>query len=102
MEKISALSKEYVKVRFTVDKAGVAYNPTGDDVKFAFTLTNVLTGATWYQGSWETVAGKYYALCLVGPGGQVTLTAGNTYLVSVKVTDNPEIPVKTAGPLVVT
>jgi hypothetical protein len=100
--KVKAISKEYIIVKVGVKKNGIAYDPTHDDVKFTFTLTNVLTNATWYQGAWETVSGEHFAKCLIGPGGLVTLVAGNTYLVSVKITDDPEIPVRDVGTLQVT
>jgi hypothetical protein len=98
-ETISALSKEYIRVRVDAEKSGVIYDPTGDAVTFAFTTSNNLVGATWYGGTWETVGTEYFARCIVGPAGTVTLVAGNTYIVWVKITDSPEIPIKNAGTL---
>ena len=98
MMKISSSSLEYIKVQVTAIKNGVAYDPTGDTVTMAFTVSDVLTGVSWKTSSWETTSGKYYARCLVGTGGAAVLSAG-TYIVWVRVTDSPEIPVKRAGTL---
>ena len=40
----------------------------------------------------------YHAKCLVGPGGAVALGIG-TYIIYLKITDNPEIPFDTVGQL---
>ena len=81
-------------------------NPTADTVTMAFTAAGVDPVLGDYKtASWETDAtttpSTYYARCLVGPGGTVTLAAG-TYEVWVKITDSPEVPVKRSGTLVVT
>jgi len=96
-ETISALSKEYIRVKVDAEKSGVTYDPTGDVVTFAFTTVNSPVGATWLAGTWETVNGEHFARCMVGPAGTVTLVAGNTYIVWVKITDSPEVPIKNAG-----
>lgn len=99
---ISTASLEYVRVPVTVTKSGAAYNPTGDTVQMTFVSSarSPNAGDTWYAGSWETAGSTYYALCLVGPGGTVVLTAG-TWYVWVKVTDAPEVPALPAGVIVV-
>lgn len=100
---ISAASLEYVRVPVAAQSSGIAVNPTADVVQLAFMSgrTNPATG-DWKAASWDTdvttVPPTYRARCLVGPGGAVTLSPG-TYLVWVKVTDSPEMPVKPAGPL---
>jgi hypothetical protein len=95
---ISSISKEYVPAAVTAP-----HDPTALTVMFAFTTSEVAAGATWYSGSWDGAAvlqsdGTYRAIaqCMVGPGGTVTLAVGS-YVVHVKVTDNPEIPAKKAG-----
>lgn len=100
---ISSLSTEYVRIRIVAEKNGAFIDPTPDTVQFSFPATGNPT--TWSAGSWETdtdtLGNKvYYARCLVGPLGTVTLTAGK-YDVWVKITDNPEIPVINAGRLTV-
>jgi hypothetical protein len=102
---ISSLSKEYVRVRVAAKNAGAVVNPTADVVEMAFTLADAEpTTPDWKTASWETDAATepdtYFARCLVGPGGTVTLADG-TYQVWVRVTDSPEIPVKKSGVLVV-
>jgi hypothetical protein len=62
----------------------------------AGTATSTPASLTFYAATWDTASSAYYALCLVGPGGTTTLTAG-IWTVWVQVTDNPEIPVINAG-----
>lgn len=101
---MSHLSTQYVLVPVTATKAGVAYNPTGDSVQFAFmpTATQVPGSGDWVAGSWQTDTSSllypYLAQCLVGPSGTVTLGIA-TYVMYVKITDNPEVPVLIAGQL---
>ena len=101
--KRSSESLAYLRVKIAADKLTDEwnYNPTGDDVKFAFVGSEGLTdAATWYNGSWETRGNpqrpKYFAMCLIGPGGTVALPIGS-YNIWVKITDSPEIPVEYAG-----
>lgn len=105
----SGASLQYVDAIVTATFRGAPYNPTADQVQFAFTVPGApLTGSTtWYTGLWDGTSvlpgtvSDYTALCLVGPGGTTTLTAGQ-YQVSVKVTDNPEILVLSAYILKIT
>jgi hypothetical protein len=80
---------------------GSPINPTSDTVQFAFMPPGTNPGSgDWHAGSWATTAnGGYQAQCLVGPAnGGVSLTVG-TYVIWVKATDNPEIPVIPADQL---
>lgn len=99
---LSALTLEYVKVAVAATVNGSAIDPTADAVQMAFPLAGVdpISG-DWKTASWETVSGIYYARCLVGPAGTITLAA-NLYDVWVKVTDTPETPVRKAGQLEIT
>lgn len=101
---ISSLSTEYVQVPVAATAAGVAINPTTDVVQFAFMATGSPGTTDWKLGSWQTIApNTYLAQCLVGPGsGGVPLTAGTTYSIWIKVTDNPEVPVRQVGLLKIT
>ena len=99
---MSHLSLEYLVIPVAATQNGNAYNPTGDTVQFAFmpTPTQVPAGGDWVAGSWETdssdILYPYSARCLVGPGGTIALGIGN-YIIYLKITDNPEIPVLIAG-----
>lgn len=103
----SHLSLEYVYVPVSATKLGATYNPTGDTVQFAFmpTPTQVPQTSDWQTGAWDTVSTDviypYRAKCLVGPGGTIVLTVG-IYVIYIKITDNPEIPVLYAGQLEIT
>ncbi len=103
---MSHLSTEYVNIPVSVTKAGVPYNPTSDAVQFAFmpTPTQVPQNADWQTGDWQTYTGNilypYLAQCLVGPSGTITLGTG-TYVIYLKITDSPEIPVLVGGQLVI-
>lgn len=103
---VSELSTQYILVPVAATKAGSAYNPTGDVVQFAFMPNEVQQPVTadWVSGGWDTVTGgqiyPYNAKCLIGPSGSTALTFGN-YVIYLKITDNPEIPVQTAGQLTI-
>lgn len=100
MTTISALSTEYLRYQVTATVAGTARNPTSDSVQFAFTNGGA-NPVTYYAGSWETVNGSYFALCLIGPAaGVITLTPG-TWTVWMKITDSPEVPVRNVGTITV-
>jgi hypothetical protein len=100
----SALSRQYVPFYVLPSAVVPLVNPTGDTVQFAFTL-NGADPVTWYTGSWASttalINGAYIALCLVGPGGAVTLNRG-TWSCWIKITDDPEVPVIAAGQLAIT
>jgi hypothetical protein len=97
-----ALKNIYLPVTATL--LGLPYNPTGDTVQFAFmpTPTQVPQPSDLVAGAWETwttdVLYPYRAKCLVGPGGTISLGIG-TYIVYVKITDNPEVPFDPVGQL---
>jgi hypothetical protein len=93
---ISSESLEYVKVWVDAKRSGVSFDPTSDVVEMAFTTGSDIDEADWQNSSWETIGRKYYARCLVGPGGAIELDDG-LYQVWVRITDSPEIPVLTAG-----
>lgn len=103
---ISQLSTEYVLVPISATKEGVSYNPTGDEVEMAFMPNaNQQPGNDdWQEASWDTdtsnIIYPYNVKCLVGPEGTITLTTG-TYVIYVKIFDNPEIPVLVVGQLIV-
>lgn len=101
MLRISALSLEYVRVRVQASEAGAAVDPSGNTVVMAFVAEGVApVSGDWKTASWETDTttnpDTYFARCLVGPAGTVTLTAG-IYDVWVRVTDSPEIPAIRSG-----
>ncbi len=99
---ISALSLEYIRVPVMATVNGQAANPTTDVVKMAFLqgLSTQPSVGDWKTASWDTGngTGQYFAQCLVGPAGAVTLTAG-TWYVWIQISDNPEIPVRQVGVL---
>lgn len=87
-------SLQYVRVPVTADGIDV----TADPVAMAFTsgFGSSPQSGDWHDAAWD----NGNARILVGPGGDVTLFSGR-YLIWVKVTDSPEIPVLRAGYLVV-
>lgn len=100
----SVLSTEYVNVPIKATGTnGQPVNPTGDAVQMAFMLTGDPASGDWHAASWDTWTYptlQYVAKCLVGPAGTVNLAKG-TYTGYVKITDNPEVPVKPALILVI-
>ncbi len=102
---ISQLSLQYVGIPVKASTlAGASYNPTSDTVQMAFMpqATQVPQSTDWQSAVWATVTGNliypYAAYCLVGPGGTINPGIG-TYVVYLKVTDNPEIPALIVGQL---
>lgn len=100
---LSHLSLEYVKVPVAVTIAGVVHDPHLDVVKMAFPARGVSpVSGDWKTASWEVDgAGGWQAICLVGPAGAITLTAGS-YDVWIQIIDSPEIPERKVGILDIT
>jgi len=103
-----AVSTEPVQLRVQASSGGSPYDPSADPVAIAFVpVTSPSsspdpTDMEWHTASWEVDAGPvYWASILVGPlNGGVALAVGS-YIVTVKVTDNPAVPVKQGCFLVV-
>ena len=102
---MSQLSLQYVGVPVkTTLLTGALNDPTSLPVQMAFmpTATQVPQSGDWQTAVWATVSGNvlypYAAYCLVGPGGTITLGIG-TYVMYLKVTGVPEIPVQITGQL---
>lgn len=100
---VSHLSLQYVGVPVKAELlTGVPFNPTGDPVYMAFMpqATQVPQNTDWQTAIWATRPGNilepYAAACLVGPGGTIQLGIG-TYVIYVRVQDNPEIPILQAS-----
>jgi hypothetical protein len=101
---ISAQSKEYLKVPVSARNSLGVIDPTTGTAQFAFLVpeNTPAAGTTWTNGTWETstpsnaVGIVYKARCLIGPGGDITLTAGS-YDVWLKVTYLTEAVIRKAG-----
>lgn len=98
---MSVLSKQYVKVRIKAYEDGAPVNPTAGTVEMAFVpYDQDPVTPSWQSAQWETSGtganAVYYARCMVGPGGTVTLTEG-LYDVYVKINDATEVPVMNSG-----
>lgn len=95
---ISALDTRDILVPVAGKASGAVVDPTADVVEMAF-VTGEPVEADWQTASWETdtAASVYYAKCLVGPSGTVTLTAGTVYGVWLRIFDNPETVVARVG-----
>lgn len=104
-----AQSTEPVQVAIAAVSNGAAYDPTGGVVAMAFVPKQASgqppdpTSGQWQPASWQVDPGPvYWASILVGPlNGGVVLAAGS-YIVYVRITDNPEVPVKPGCYLTVT
>lgn len=101
MISLSVLSTEYIRVPIAATVNNFPYNPTGDVVAFAFTTGANPASGDWHPGLWDSTNAPYVAQCLVGPSGGVALTVG-TWVIWVKITDNPEVPVRAVGQLAIT
>lgn len=102
---MSSLSTEYVLVPVSARVEGILINPTGDEVQFAFKSDGTDPApADWLTGSWASTSplnNYYQAQILVGPGIGGNVLAIGTYVVWLKITDNPEIPVRQPGTLTI-
>lgn len=98
--RMSSTSLEYLRARVSATSDGVAIDPTGFAIEFAFPIPGE-DPSTWVAGSWEVAGTFYYARCLVGPSGGVITLANGIYDVYVRVTASPEKPVRQVGVLVV-
>jgi hypothetical protein len=102
----SVLSTNYVQVPVTI-QSPASYDPSGDDVAFAFTPytypTTAPSSGDWHAGSWLTFAGpSYWAQVLVGPAGSGVSLAIGKYSGWIRVTDSPAVPVEQAFLLQIT
>ena len=100
---ISHLSLQYVGIPIKASLlSGASFNPTADPVQMAFMpqATQSPQNTDWQTAIWVTrssdILNPYAVACLVGPGGTIQLPIG-TYVMYVKITDNPEIPVLQAS-----
>jgi hypothetical protein len=100
---LSHLSTEYVQIPVSATVAGQPHDPTSDTVQFAFLASQTASPqpADWVAASWSTAsdaAYPYTAQCLVGPGAGAAISlAVGSYVIWLKITDNPEIPVRQVG-----
>src|SRR5690606_25511749 len=101
---VSAQSTEYIRVAVTAKEFGVRVDPTGGTVQMAFVPRSDEDAGPvpgdWKAASWETDNGAYYARCLIGPSGVLTLNKGY-YRIWVKFSAAPETPVLAVGHLYV-
>lgn len=99
---LPAETLEYVLVDVEAWDSGYKIDPTAATVEFAF-LNNdddrPDDNAGWVTGDWEQANRSYFARCLIGPGSPsgVVLVAGTTRYVWVRITNDPERPVKYSG-----
>jgi hypothetical protein len=102
---LSHLSTEYVLIPVSATVAGQPHNPTSDTVQFAFLASQTASpqSTDWVAASWSTASNAVYpyaAQCLVGPGaGAAVSLAIGTYVIWLKITDDPEVPVRQVGVL---
>jgi hypothetical protein len=103
MHIIDPESKEFVRVPVAASEAGADINVTTQPVAIAIVPTGAKPDVgAWKTAEWETDPSSdpdtYYARLLIGPtSGNFILTLGEIYDVYVRVTDNPEIPIRNAG-----
>lgn len=102
----SELSTEYIQIPVSALVGGQAINPTADQVQFAFKPIGVPPQLPdWVPGTWAgttAVNGFYYAQCLVGPDAATIELPVGTWAIWLKITDNPEVPVRSPGLLQIT
>ncbi len=102
----SSLSTDYINIPIkATGDTGLPINPTSDPVAFAFKAVNVDPGSgDWTAGSWDTYlpfGSKYVAKILIGPAASVNPGVG-VWIAWMKITDNPEVPVRQVAELTIT
>ena len=101
---LGSLIDQLGKLSEQAEKAGGLTAGKGKSSSFIIAPSIVPQVSDWQSGSWDTdstnILYPYSAKCLVGPAGTITLGIG-TYIIYVKVTDNPEIPVLITGQLAI-
>ena len=99
--RISSLSTEPVRFAVSAVVNGNPYNPTQDAIQFAFMpLGRPPAASDWVNGAWVTVNGppvQYVAECMVGPANNAVLLGLGMYVVWIKITDAPSVPVRDVG-----
>lgn len=105
---VNHLSLQYLGIPVKASSlTGTPVNPTSNPVQMAFMpgATQVPGSGDWQTAIWAAIPSDilfpYAAYCLIGPGGTVTLGIG-TYIIYLKITGFPEIPVLFAGQLQIT
>lgn len=103
---IAAISLQEINVFWTSDLDGTVVDPIagGLTVQFAVpvssgSITAPAQPSSWFAASWlpNGIGKGYVAQGLVGPGGAVTLTAGQNYDVWSKILGSPEQPAQFVG-----
>jgi hypothetical protein len=95
----SSLSTQYVQVLVQVTSTN-GYNPTSDEVSFAFTNAGAFPAVQpgdddWTAGSWATYPGPlYYAQVLVGPENDGIALSQGRWQAWLQISGGyPEVPV---------
>lgn len=104
---IPALSKQYVIIPIEGKDDNGVIDPTPFPVEFAFLPQDEIPAVStiWYAAEWFTevrdfLPNIYKAKVLIGPSGQVALTAGS-WDVWVRVTHTLETPIEKADTILI-
>ncbi len=90
---MSVISTQYIASNITAFSGGIQFNPTTDEVDFAFIAgsTNPQS-ADWHVGAWVAGGPPYVAQILVGPAnGGIVLSQGS-YIIWCRVIATPQVP----------
>ena len=97
----SRLTTEYIRVPVTALGNGLPVDTSTDAAWLAFPVRkSEPLDSDWQAALWESSAGQTYLAVLVGPACPFNLPIGR-YDVWVKIADNPEIPVRKIGPVII-
>lgn len=98
------ISTQYVQVQvIATTPSGDPYDPSGDLVQVAFVAESYPATepgpSDWLTAAWVTGPGStHWATILVGPANGGVVLAVGSWIVWVRVTDNPAVPAE-PGPL---
>jgi hypothetical protein len=102
MQRIAAISTEYVSANLTMIAGNLPSNPTSYPVNFAFmTGVNEPGNTDWVAGSWVGSLAPYIGQILVGPANGGHVLPVGVYSVWVQIVTPQQVPVIQIGTLVI-
>lgn len=101
-----ATSTQYVQQQVMAMKNGSVFDPSGDVVQMSFVSLPQYgpppNPSSWNAATWEVDPGPvYWASILVGPANGGVVLAAGAYVIAVRVTDNPAVPVLWGAQLII-
>jgi len=99
---IAAISTVYLPANISASIGGISFNPTSDEVDFAFISGSAKPqSGDWNTGSWIVGGPPYIAEILIGPENSGLVLPVNSYTVWCRVVATPQVPIFPVGTLII-